>query len=237
MDYLTDLEYWIQRNCIFGPIQTILYRKAKNFEEVGNYKYIYAIPYKNNFIGNKLVSPYRRYNRHSFAYLKILKYVIINKNAVIINNYCFENCKNLKYIVIPNKVESIGKIAFSNCNKLVLLSIPKSIESIGQLAFSACLNLRKIIFHDDCCINKFSNGLFHSCNNLTEITIPNNVYKIEYSAFAYCSSLITITIPDSVTSIGNYAFANCKNLKSISIPNHLKDLEDVYPEKVELIVR
>ncbi len=70
---------------------------------------------------------------------------------------------------------------------------------------------------------------FQSCEDLTNITIPNSVTKIGYYAFSGCSSLTDISIPDSITSIGVNAFSytayyyNAENWSKgvLYIGNHL----------------
>ena len=57
---------------------------------------------------------------------------------------------------------------------------------------------------------------FHTCQNLTSITIPNSVTSIGYEAFMFCTNLTSITIPESVTSIGSDAFYQCRHLTSIA---------------------
>ena len=55
-------------------------------------------------------------------------------------------------------------------------------------------------------------------SEITSITIPHGVTKIECCAFASCPSLASINIPDSVTAIGEMAFLGCTSLTSIDIP-------------------
>lgn len=54
---------------------------------------------------------------------------------------------------------------------------------------------------------------FKNCN-VTKVTIPNTVRKIDWFAFAGCASLQSITVPASVTSIEYGAFDYCpKSMK------------------------
>ncbi len=53
--------------------------------------------------------------------------------------------------------------------------------------------------------------------NVTEITIPNSVSRIEYNTFKHCIGLKSITIPDSVTYIGNNIFFGCTSLTNITV--------------------
>ena len=54
---------------------------------------------------------------------------------------------------------------------------------------------------------------------ITDLTIPSSVTKIEDKVFSYFSNLTSITIPNSVTAIGENAFYNCTSLTSLTIPN------------------
>ncbi|MCF0135503.1 MAG: leucine-rich repeat domain-containing protein, partial [Lachnospiraceae bacterium] len=54
--------------------------------------------------------------------------------------------------------------------------------------------------------------------NITEITIPNTVTRIGFSAFEGCENLSgVLVIPESVTQIGDYAFANT-GISGVSMP-------------------
>ena len=59
---------------------------------------------------------------------------------------------------------------------------------------------------------------FHSCSNMTSVTIPNSVTNIGDLAFAGCSGLTNVKIPDSVMFIDGGAFSRCSGLTEIVIP-------------------
>ena len=50
-----------------------------------------------------------------------------------------------------------------------------------------------------------------------DITIPDDVIKIEEEAFRDCKTITSVTIPDSVKTIGSDAFKGCTSLKSAVI--------------------
>ena len=62
-----------------------------------------------------------------------------------------------------------------------------------------------------------ANYVFRNCNNITNITLSNNITKIGNEAFSGCNKLTSITIPDNVISIGDYAFSNCSSLENITV--------------------
>lgn len=65
---------------------------------------------------------------------------------------------------------------------------------------------------------------FYDCANLTEVSIPNTVSRIEERAFANCG-LVSLVIPNSVTYIGNCTFINCDSLVTLTIGSGMETLD------------
>ena len=107
--------------------------------------------------------------------------------------------------VIIEKYSSIGSRAFDRAvdkaSRLESVTIRSSVTSLGQSAFVDCIHLRSIIFDSGSQLKTISHGAFWQAMNLTSITIPTTVTKIEQHAFYGTSNLTSITIPASVTSI------------------------------------
>lgn len=57
---------------------------------------------------------------------------------------------------------------------------------------------------------------------LTGVTMPNTLLRIEDAAFNTCTKLTEVTIPDSVEFVGMVAFANCSSLKKITFGSGVK---------------
>lgn len=97
--------------------------------------------------------------------------------------------------------------------------------------------LQTIIFEDGCTI--VPEEICEQCSQLTSVSLPNSIEKIDHSAFGECYSLTNINIPDSVQTLGRYVFYNTSieklntkqateiytcfsqmpNLKQIIVPN------------------
>lgn len=60
--------------------------------------------------------------------------------------------------------------------------------------------------------------------DITELTIPDGVKKIEDEAFTFCKQLKKVVIPDSVEKIGDAAFEYDEKLCDINIPSNLKEI-------------
>ncbi len=72
-------------------------------------------------------------------------------------------------------------------------------------------------------VTEISNALFLDNKNITSVTIPEGIEKINGQAF--CGTLITsIELPSTLKEIGFYAFEGCTELKSITIPNKVKTI-------------
>ena len=110
------------------------------------------------------------------------------------------------YSLFPEK--NVAKVTFSPSGYSGSVDIPEkftyeeveySVTSIGALAFNS----------------------FGEYSNLTSVTIPNSVTRIEPEAFGGCSNLTSVTIPASVIDIAYGAFGECNGLTSV----HITDLE------------
>jgi len=116
------------------------------------------------------------------------------------------------------------------------ITIPSSVEydnvtytvtSIGHAAFHSCVNLTSVTLPNS--IIQISSSAFQYCIKLVKINIPNSVTTIQQYAFAQCEALPTITIPNSVTSLGANVFYYCKNLKTVTIGSGITDTNIGFP--------
>jgi len=190
----------------------------------------------------------------------------IPNSVISIEAYAFCRCASLTSVFIPNSVSFIGNAVFLGCKSLTAINvdpantvyssqdgvlfnkaktklinypekkagasftIPGSVTIIGYLAFHSCSNLTSITIPNGVIIiedgDLQGNGAFYSCSNLASITIPNSVNTIGNFAFNSCHSLTNVTIPNSVTTIGNAAFMYCRSLTSITIPDNVTTIGD-----------
>ena len=151
-----------------------------------------------------------------------------------INTAAFCRVQNIK--VTLNGVATIGTYAFYNGTP-TSITMSESVTKIEENAFSGCSGLTKVNISDLDAWFKISfsgsstsNPLYYAhhlyLNNteLTEITIPSSITKINANALAGASAITSVTIPDGVTSIESSAFLGCSGLTSITIPNSVKSI-------------
>ena len=60
-------------------------------------------------------------------------------------------------------------------------------------------------------------GMFFNCYDLTEVSLPASVTRIENNAFEGCSSMTDFTAGFYVASIGYQAFLNCTSLERVTL--------------------
>ena len=62
-------------------------------------------------------------------------------------------------------------------------------------------------------------GYFEPDTELTSLTLPNTITRIDEKAFCHCTGLTSLTIPTTVTAIGRDAFYKCTGLTSLTLPS------------------
>ena len=101
-----------------------------------------------------------------------------------------------------------------------------SVTVIGVGVFASNKNITSVTLPDS--IIRIEDRAFRWCHSLAEINFPDKVTYIGYASFSECKSLTSIEIPDSVTVIGEYAFIDCSGLKSVVLSKNLKSLDNAF---------
>jgi hypothetical protein len=117
-------------------------------------------------------------------------------------------------------IQNIGDNAFKDCKSLTNIKI-YSVTDIGNSAFEGCENLEKIGVNS-LSKNKINIGTlaFSNCKKLTSIDpILKKVDIVNEYTFTNCENLTNITIPENVKIISAYAFHNCSKLKTLTCNN------------------
>lgn len=148
------------------------------------------------FIGNTLDSTSGFKTVFNEATTNIVN-IKINQGTKVIEG-AFKNLKAVKKIELPNTIKVVASSAFEECSFLeVITNLPTNLERIYSSTFKGCKELKADIILS---------------------LINDNLKVIDKLAFANCQQLTEITIPDNVISLGAGVFNGCSKLKSISLP-------------------
>ena len=116
-------------------------------------------------------------------------------------------------------------------SSLTAIHIPDSVTIIGTHTFGICEDLTSITLPQN--IKKINGNPFANWNGKLIVKSENFIYedgvlfdKYKRILIAYRSKNKDYEIPNSVKSIGNNAFWNCYNLSSIHIPNSVTSIGD-----------
>ena len=145
-----------------------------------------------------------------------VKRVTISEGVTEIPAYAFEGCRALESARIPNSVASIGSYAFHECTALTDVNIPNGITVIEEGTFETCPSLTDITIPDS--VLSLEMGAFNGCG-LTEVTIPKNMKKLGWAAFAHCTELTSVTLPEGLEEIQDICFMYDPKLKEITVPD------------------
>ena len=183
-----------------------------------------------------------------------VKTVIIGEGITEIGHCAFkgyEGFKNLETAVLPQSLKTIGECAFFGCQKLTTVNLPSNLKEIEHEAFYNT-GIKNIVFPES--LTHLGNAFNYSA--LASVYVPENVERIDGSAFDRCDNLKKITFTNAVCGVANcnaleeiiypvdYASyhydyyhvpmaENCSNLKKITFPaveknNNIKILKTSY---------
>lgn len=193
---------------------------------------IEAKSFKDNDILKSITIPntIRTIGAEAFMNCVNLEHVELPDSLTSIESYTFTNTA-LKNIVLPECITEINTNAFSY-TKLRSIVIPENVSLIVD-AFTECSELKDVVWNArqpyvigslPSAVSKIKFGesvelipskLCLGLTELTEITLPNSVNKIEANAFDGCKYLNKVIIGSGVTTIESEAFANCDRISQI----------------------
>ena len=167
---------------------------------------------------------------YAFGGCSFLAQITLPKGLQTIGEKAFVRCSALTSLTLPSSLQSIGDRAFRGCSSLTSLTLPSSLQSIGGGAFTGCTSLRSVICNQfyrvigQMLLSSDGTQVIAYWGENSEVTIPEGVQSIGYSAFFRCKSLSSLTLPSSLQSIGDSAFGWCSSLTSLTLPSSLQSI-------------
>ncbi len=131
-----------------------------------------------------------------------------------------EDEAQLAYTLINNDTEyEVSGIGDYSETEIVIPARYKElpVTSIGSRAFYDVDEITKVTIGEN--VKTIGESAFYNCNGLTEISMPESVQTIGDYAFYDCSLLSSVALSNGVRTIGANAFYQCYELTSITIPN------------------
>lgn len=173
----------------------------------------------------RLPDSVKEINVDAFQKMENLEWVYVSENSSLtkIGNNAFYSSLNFKGIVIegtnnsPLKLTTLGNNVFYMCKSLKYFDF-SNIEKIGTNCFQYCVALDNVVLTNKT-LTELPVSCFDNCASLANVTIGQNIVKINNNVFANCNSLVEITFPDSITTWGSSVLIGCGLLNKVTMPN------------------
>lgn len=90
------------------------------------------------------------------------------------------------------------------------------VADVGRCAFAYCDEITNISVPEG--VFRLGQATFYHCTRLQSVTLPSTIREMDTYVFQDDSALVTVNIPEGVTSIPYRTFYNCVSLPSVNIP-------------------
>lgn len=130
----------------------------------------------------------------------------------------FFNTLHVTGVTIPEGIKKVTEYAFYNCN-MTYLSLPSTLTETEEGAFFACDELTEVTLPQNFKI--LGRMTFDLCTKLASVTIPSTCTKILGGAFSGCSSLTEVTLPTKMLNLAGTVFYNCSSLRRVTLPQNI----------------
>ena len=156
----------------------------------------------------------------AFASCANLTAIDLPTSVTEIDGYAFENCTGLTAVTLPKHLRELGSDAFAGSTALKSVFIPLSLQTASS-PFRNCTALTDVTFEDG--RTELPDTLLRG-SGIRQLTVPQTVTEIGYSAFSGCTQLTAITLPAGLRELGSEAFKGCTALTGVALPDSLTAL-------------
>jgi len=148
----------------------------------------------------------------------------------VYNDNLFEYCdgdysEKVKKIVIPSSVQKINQGMFGyGLQATVAFAQNSKCTTIGEYVFSESditeITIPKLV-------KKIDNYAFENCEKLKKVSFEkgSQLTSIGCYAFSKCNALTSLKLPSGVTTLGEGFISECDSLTTFEIPAGIKDLD------------
>ncbi len=162
-----------------------------------------------------------------------LRTVVLPESITSIQDTAFMN-SGIRQITLPAKVTSLGTACFAGCTSLQNIYVEagnpayKSVNGVLYTADGTHLICYPAARYGSYVIPEGTVYVDYDAfreSDVTAVTFPSTLTKIDAYAFSWCPFLKSVTFPQNITYIGDSAFRNCTALTGVTFQNESVFLE------------
>lgn len=141
--------------------------------------------------------------------------------------------------VIPEGVKELSNVAFYFDQNIESITLSTTLETIPNTCFQGCINLKELIFPDNCQLKEIGHYSFMGSGLTGTLVLPNSVEKLGSHCFHGCVDLTTLWLPESIKEWNEgFEFYNCKSLDEIHVqstePHRIRNSTFGWSEKISI---
>lgn len=115
------------------------------------------------------------------------------------------------------EIETVGAYAFAGIKGISMFDVPSSVTHIGGYAFAnSGLDNDGLIAHLNG-INHIDNYAFSNLDNVTTVSVPQDVVYVSNGAFANNKNLTSFTVNSANTALSGGIVSGCRQLETVNI--------------------
>lgn len=151
--------------------------------------------------------------------------VTVREGTTEIYADAFAGHKTLTSITFPKSLTTFptGKV-FKEAISLEKIKLPSYVTELSTEMFWGCTSLKTFDFTGITSIGSYC----FATSGLESVAIPANVKTIESCAFHSCVNLSSLTLSEGLEVIGSSAFRNCTGLTEVILPSTLTEASNAF---------
>lgn len=177
---------------------------------------VYWVLYDNGTIkicGSGKMKDYAQYASPFDKYFNDIELAVISDGVTYIGSNAFYEQGKLKKIIASDTLTAVGEGAFENCRALGDITGLTSLTEVGDRAFKNCV---LSIFDFGNKLRYIGKEAFYGCR-FEEVKLLSSAEKTGERSFYFCENLTQVTIGENVKEIGENAFGYCNCLKEFTV--------------------
>ncbi len=149
---------------------------------------------------------------YAFAECTTLNSVVIKGNEKTeIRDHAFADCSNLTSVVLSEEIAEIWEAVFWGTPWLENKKQEAPLVIVNRTVIDATLCTGDLVIPDG--IIKIARYAAWENENITSLTVPDSVQRIEVAAFGKCTKLTRVSLPDGIHTMGGvYGFAGDEDI-------------------------
>lgn len=167
-----------------------------------------------------------KYNVFPYTYEDQTLYYRLKTDTLTYQTYAIESYP----VLTPSSIETVWDGYTKPVGDVV---IPSTIEyngksysvlDVGRGAFAYCDEITNVTVPDG--VFKMGQAAFYKCPRLQSVKLPSTITEMDTRIFEDDSALVSINFPEGMTHIPYRTFFNCVSLPSINIPAGLTAIDN-----------